>query len=466
MTKKSSFYWAAALPGAVLLATTSFGAAHALDLKEAIQVAVQTNPQISEATQDEEAIQFERKQAQGQYLPRVNLEASTGVRELQNPSRLAIGLSNHVLYPSEVDLTVQQSVFDFGTRRAELERQAARTDGAAKRVLERSEFIALETAREYINYLLQQRIVSTAQANIAYHQKMVDDLASGVNKGAITVADQQQAQERLEAARARLAQAQEDLQAAAIAFQTRTGLTLDSATAPPDFAANVAKTEDDAIGEARTNNPKVKIAQADVDAAEAMIKSAKANMAPNISLEGTGRYGSDVDGFEGHTNDVMGRVVFRWTLYAGGINEANVQEQIRRASQSRYALHQVVREVEDDTRSSWNRLTNQKAVLTSLEAQTKVTNDLMSSYTDQFKVGRRSLLDLLDAQNTQYSATVAMETARYAELFAQYRVLAATGHLLDSFGVDRPAAAKTEARQQFGVPATPPAELQPRHHVD
>lgn len=466
MTKKSSYYWAAALPSALLLTAGSFGVAHALDLKEAIQVAVQTNPQISEATQDQQAIEFERKQAQGQYLPRVNLEASAGGRRLENPSRLALGLDRHTLYPAEVDLTIQQSVYDFGTRRAELERQAARTDGAAKRVLERSEFIALETAREYINYLLQQRIVAQAQTNIAYHQKMAEDLTSGVNKGATSVADQQQAQERLEAARARLAQAQEDLQAAAIAFQTRTGLTLDTATTPPDFAGNTPKTEDEAIGEARNNNPKVKIAMADVDAAEAMIKSAKANMAPNISVEGTGRYGSDIDGFEGHTNDIAGRVVFRWTLYAGGINEANVQEQIRRASQQRYALHQVVREVEDDVRTSWNRMQSQKALLTSLENQTRVSNDLMSSYTDQFRVGRRSLLDLLDAQNTQYSATVAMETARYATLFAQYRVLAATGHLLDAFGVDHPVAAKTEARKQFGVPATPPAELQPRHHVD
>ena len=115
MTKKSPFYWAAALPGALLLSTASFGVAHALDLKEAIQVAVQTNPQISEATQDQQAIEFERKQAQGQYLPRVNLEASAGARELQNPSRLALGLDRHVLYPSEVDLTIQQSVYDFGT---------------------------------------------------------------------------------------------------------------------------------------------------------------------------------------------------------------------------------------------------------------------------------------------------------------------------------------------------------------
>jgi len=117
-------------------------------------------------------------------------------------------------------------------------------------------------------------------------------------------------------------------------------------------------------------------------------------------------------------------------------------------------------------RTSWNRMQSQKALLTSLDAQTKVSNDLMSSYTDQYKVGRRSLLDLLDAQNTQYSATVAQQTAQYATLFAEYRVLAATGHLLDAFGVDRPAAAKTEARKDFGVPATPPAELQPRHHVD
>lgn len=466
MTKKLYPHWAVALPSALLLSTASFGVSHALDLKEAIQVAVQSNPQISEATQDEQAIEFERKQAQGQYLPRVNLEASAGVRRLENPTRKALGLDKNTLYPSEVDLTVQQSVFDFGTRRAELDRQAARTDGAAKRVLERSEFIALETAREYINYLLQQDIVTQAQANIAYHQKLVDDLGSGVNKGSISIADQQQAQERLLAARAKLAQAQEDLQAAAIAFTTRTGLTLDSASTPPDFTSVAPKSEDDAIGQARSNNPRVKIAMADIDAAEAVVRAADANMMPNISLEGTGRYGSDVDGFEGHTNDLQGRVVFRWTLYAGGINEANVQEQVRRASQQRYALHQVVREVEEDTRTSWNRMQNQQLVFASLDQQTHVSGDLMTSYTEQFRVGRRSLLDLLDAQNTQYGATVERETARYAALFAQYRLLAATGHLLDAFGVDKPAAAKTEARQQFGAPATPPAELQPRHHVD
>ena len=208
----------------------------AIDLRDAVQAALNTNPEIRQAVSNKEATRAERKQAQGLYYPRVSVETSAGIRQLRNPSRRRIGLDDNTLYPLEGDLIVDQLLFDMGGREAEIRRQAARTDAAAARVEERSEFVALNVARAYIDYLLQQRLVAIASDNASFHEKLAGDLREGVSKGSISIADQQQAEERLQSARARVTEAREDLDTAAIEFQTLTGVPIDSVTMPPDLS--------------------------------------------------------------------------------------------------------------------------------------------------------------------------------------------------------------------------------------
>ena len=119
------------------------GSALALDLKDAVAVAVSSSPEINTAAQDKQAIEFERRQAQGLWLPRVDLEARGGVESLDNATRRELGIATHTLYPTEGGLTATETLFDSGNRSNELRRQAARTDSAAHHVEERAEFIGL-----------------------------------------------------------------------------------------------------------------------------------------------------------------------------------------------------------------------------------------------------------------------------------------------------------------------------------
>src|SRR5688500_4825908 len=115
----------------------------AVSLQEAIAVAMQSSPEIIQAQRNKEAREYELKRAQGLYLPRVDLEAAAGVRRLENRTRRTLGIADDELYPLEAGLRGEWTVLDFGRRRGELLRQAARVDGASLRVVERSEFIAL-----------------------------------------------------------------------------------------------------------------------------------------------------------------------------------------------------------------------------------------------------------------------------------------------------------------------------------
>ncbi|MFZ2101458.1 MAG: TolC family protein [Oricola sp.] len=436
--------------------------AHAISLKEAVAVAVESNPEIGQALENREAIEFELRQARGLYLPSVDLEASTGVRRLDNPSRRLSGIDDDPLYPSEVSAVLTQKLFDGGGRRAELERQASRVDSASFRVLERSEYIGLQVVREYLEYLVQARIVSEARANLQFHHSIQSSIASGVSAGTLTEADQQQVRERVLAAEARMKEAEEELAAAKIRFLTLVGKPLDKAEQPASVASKLPRTLDQAIGLGRQNNPRVHMANADIDAADALVDSARSNFAPEVSLEGRARYGEDIDGSDGTASDLQARVVAKWNLYRGGIDRANEQEQIRRASEQRLVLHQIHREIEEAVRTSWDRRERQTSLAATLRSQAGENQRLVSSYREQFRVGQRSLLDVLDAQNTRFNVGVLAATAEYASLFAEYRLLASTGQLLSTLNVTSPKQAEAYARTEFNVPPTAATETYAR----
>jgi adhesin transport system outer membrane protein len=156
--------------------------------------------------------------------------------------------------------------------------------------------------------------------------------------------------------------------------------------------------------------------------------------------------------------------VLRWNIFDGGINRAKVQEMVRRASESRFRLHELGRFAEEDVRRAWNSMTTQGKIETELETQSKVSDDLLLSYREQFNVGRRSLLDVLDAQNTRYNVQVRLETSRFSEQFAEYQVLASTNKLLSTMGLSTPTAATSDARGRFDYGPPAPAELQRRRY--
>lgn len=440
----------------------SCGSANALTLKEAIAVAVESNPEIGQAIENREAIEFELRQAKGLYLPSLDFEASTGVRRLDNESRRALDQEDDALYPNEAGLVLTQKLYDNGARRAEVDRQASRVDGASFRVLERSEFIALSVVQDYLEYLLQAQILVQAKQNLGVHQSILGDIRESVEGGALTDADRQQAEERVYAAQSRVIEATEELEQAKIRFFKTVGKPLTNAKQPGSVAKALPRSLDDAIGLARTNNPRVHMATSDIDAAAADVDAARAKFGPEIVAEGRARVGDDIDGDDGDTNDLQARLVLRWNLYRGGIDKANEQEQIRRASEQRMVLHQVYREIEEAVRTSWERRFRQAELASSLAEQASASAQIVVSYREQFKVGQRSLLDVLDAQNTRFNTAVLSDTARFASLFAEYRLLAATGELLRTMNITPPKQADAYARGEFNVPATADTETYAR----
>lgn len=435
-------------------------------MREAVGIAVDSNPEIGEAVSNREAREFELRQARGLWMPRLDLEASIGGEIRNNSTTRANNDTDHLFLRRQGSLVGRQLLFDgFGTD-AEIEHQASRVDSASYRVMERSEFVGLAVIREYLDIIRLRKILGFTRQNIAYHREVLSKIGQGTAGGSISVADRQQAQERLFSAQAKLEEAKEEFKASQTRFIKLVGRTSGKMSRPKSVKRAIPKNLAQAIGRARVNHWTLKFATADIDAAAALIKAAESKYYPRILLEGRGRLGNDLDGVRGRDNDAQANIVVEWNLFNGGIDKANREEQVRSTDEARMRLHTLTREVEESVRLAWDRKVQQRLRLASLRQQAAMTNQLIESYTEQFQIGQRSLLDVLDTQNTRLFTNIAVVTSETAVEFSEYRLLAATGTLLKTLQIDPRSQSWAYAREDAKVPPTPPAEKMHRESPD
>src|SRR4051794_14791164 len=93
----------------------------ALSLREAVATTIDSNPQITQAIENREGIQFELRQARGLYLPRIDFEASAGPRKLEQPGNTSLG-NRDIFHQREAGLVGTWKLFDGGNREGEVER--------------------------------------------------------------------------------------------------------------------------------------------------------------------------------------------------------------------------------------------------------------------------------------------------------------------------------------------------------
>jgi len=447
----------AALLGSVASIAMS-SSAFAMDIKEAMTMAIETSPEIREAAATKEGIEFELQQGRGLYFPRVDLEARAGPQRFDTPGRRIKDIEDDWEFGTEVSATLEQLLFDgFGTD-AEVERQAYRVDASAYRVLERGEVVGLDAAQAYLDVLRQDELHAIAQANVDYHEGKLREINSGVRSGVLGVGDQQQARERLAAARSTLSEFDEAREAARIRYRRVVGMNPVSLSEPSPVTALLPGSLDEAMTMGRQNSPRILFSQADIGTAYAEWKAARAEYFPEVVAEVRGRYSDDQDGVDGYENEVSAQLVARYRLFGGGIDSANVQEQIRHIDERRAVLNREARDLDELVANSWNSMTLVRSRRALLDEQRAEAERVLNSYEREFNVGVRSLLDVLDTQNSLVQTRVSSATARYAELFAEYRVLASMGTLLGSVGIAAPDESAAWAAQNASAPAVPDSE--------
>jgi len=125
-------------------------------------------------------------------------------------------------------------------------------------------------------------------------------------------------------------------------------------------------------------------------------------------------------------------------LLNGGKDKARREETAFLINQAAEIRNNTHRQVEQSVRLSWNALETVNSQMNFFQLHVDSSENSRNAYQQQFSLGQRTLLDLLDSENEVFVARQALVNAQYDQLFAFYRVLNSTGSLLESLHVALP----------------------------
>ncbi|MFA3916720.1 TolC family protein [Ruegeria hyattellae] len=431
--------------------TTLSKPSHALPLEDAILFVLETNPEITAAESNKQAIEFELQQARSFWAPRVELDAFSGGSTNDGNTTPDLSAAEGWIGGYELGVRVSQLLYDGKETRSEIERQAYRIDAAALRVLERSEVLSLEAIRLYADVLRVQSLVKLAYDNRDYHAEVLGRIQRAYDSGVMGIGDLQQAEERLILAEDTIISFEFDLEDVKNLFIAVVGVEAESLSIVPDIRRALPTNLDVALEIARGTNPTIRFLQADVGSSEALSRRTNANAFPKLFLEADGRVGEDVGGYDGDVADARIGLVMRYQ-FQGSSKRAARQEDVRRVSESRARLLAQTRRVETEVRQSYAVYRSAQRRTKKISAQVNIAQKLRETYEQEFTVGQRSLLDVLNTQNALFQAEANLVNAKSAENYVRYRILASIGVLLKSLGIEPPEDSKVYARDEMNVP--------------
>ena len=413
--------------------------------QEVVQLAVETNPQVGTIAKRKDAADAAVSAARGAYFPKIDFLYGSGTERSQNTSTLATQPGFVRMHRRQEGVVLNQMLFDGMGTPAEVDRRRAISDAAAHRVYATAEEIALQAIDAYIDVVKNKELVNFAKENMAAHQRTFDQVKLRSDKGVGRRADLEQVEARTALASANVSSAESSLRDAEIAFLKVVGRNPINLASVPD-PKNIPNTVDAAVKAGFENHPTLKSSQSDVEQASAQRELARSFWFPRLEFEASYTNNRNLDGVAGPNRDRLLMLYLKWNLFRGGFDYHRLKETALQIDEATEISRNTNRQVENAVRLAYNAFATARDRVPSLARYVKSSDATRAAYAQQFAIGQRTLLDLLDAENEYFTARSTEATGRYIQLSAKYRVLNAMGQLLATLEVKAPEQAALRER--------------------
>jgi len=335
--------------------------------------------------------------------------------------------------PSTASLTVSQTIFngfqtDNQTRRAESNVYSQRE------TLRFTELTVLYNAvQAYMNVLSNTATLELNRNNVEVLEEQLRQTRDRFNVGEVTRTDVAQAEARLAGARSQVSTAESTLRTSIGIYRQNIGVEPRQLAPGRPLDRFVPASLDAAIAIGLREHPQIVSAIHAVDAAEAQVKVLEGQLAPNLSLQGslsqvydqTGPNQSYFVGFVGGRLNIP--------IYEGGQTYAQIRQAKETVGQTRILVDQVRDQVRAQIVSFWGLLEAAKAQVIAAQAQVQANEVALNGVREEARVGQRTTLDVLNAQQELLNSRVNLILAQRDRVIYSYGVVQAIGQLTARF---------------------------------
>jgi adhesin transport system outer membrane protein len=425
-------------------------------LRDAARKAVVSNPEVQARWHAFLASKEEQDSVRGGFFPKVDLSASIGLERQDRP-----GTTTGTYTHTNATLTLNQMLFDGFFTKSEVNRLGYAKLVRYYELVDASENIALEAVRAYIDVVRARELVELAKVNYVEHRQTQEQLGKRAEAGVSRRVDLEQATGRLALAESNLLTEMNNLHDVSSRYLRIVGETPPASTPSPSdnlSSTPLPATVNDALVRAFAANPALHAAVENVRAGEALVNTRKAPYYPRLDFKVLQSVDRNLDGVRGRSSDSIVQLVLNYNLYRGGADNARLFQAIENLNQAKDLREKACRDLRQTLSIAFNDVQRLKDQLEFLNQHALSTEKAREAYRQQFDIGQRTLLDLLDTQNEYYEAARAYVNARFNRITAQARTLNGMGRLMAAIEVSRPdlPASKDVGQDREGID---PAEM-------
>ncbi len=407
---------------------------YALGLNDYVVDSITSHPVVREQVHVFRQVDRDLDIANSGWRPSVDLEASSGTYETESP---ATSQQNREYESNRVELSVTQNLFNGFDTKFQTKQAHARISSALFEIFDTADNIALEAVQAYTDMLKQQKLVELAETNVSSHERILSQIRERSNSGVGRRSELEQTEGRVARAHASLIAQQNNFQDAATRMHEVLGRYVQlSRLDEPTLPVHPESTLDESIDLALKNHPAVKVASFNVQAAIFDSSRAKRNNYPKLDLRLAKEVGDDIGGFDGDTDELSLVLNLSFNLYRGGADHAEERKKVSVVHQNQEFAARVRRQVINTLRLAWVADESLSKQLKYLTMYIKNSRQTVISYGEEFFIGQRDLIDLLDAESELNSAQNQYANAYFELMAARFRIKEAMGELFPALSLD------------------------------
>lgn len=402
-----------------------------LTLQESVSEVINTNPIVQERLKNFRITQQDLNIAESEYYPQIDLRVSGGYNnagEISNRVR-DIDYTNY-----ESSITLTQNLFDgFGTMH-KVDFEESRILAAGYKYIETSNDMAFKMTMAYIDVLKAHKLLQTARENVQINRDIYKKVKELFDSGLTTDSEVKKIESSLSLARSNLTVQRNNVQDKEYGFKRVLGRMPKIAEMQfPNFDTEMPSSIERAALYAIENNPSLLVSRYNIKGSQSLYKQRQKDYYPKLDLivdQTFNEANPSSNGFNNLDDRFRARVVLTYNLFRGGADKANVQKHISMVNQEIELQRDLKRQVIEGLELSWNSYIMTEAQLVDLREYSKFSETTLDLYSEEYNLGRRTLLDLLTAQNDVINSRSQVIQAEFDVLSARYRILDAMGLLV------------------------------------
>ena len=394
------------------------GPASAETLREAMAAAYANNPTLNAERAALRATDEGVPQALAGYRPVVSAGATAGVTSS----------GGSVLYPRSISVSVEQPIFlgHRTTNSVKIAETAVLAGREALRNVEQNTLLA--AAQAFMGVVRAQAILNVRRENLDFLAEQVRAAEDRLRVGEGTRTDVAQTRASQAAGQAEFNSAAAQLNTAIAVYQQVIGHEPRSLGAAPPVDGLLSRSLNAALADAMTAHPAILASGYNIDVAEFNVKVTEGEMLPSVTVTGSLSHSADSGGPGASSSaQLMGRLSV--PIYEGGRTSSRVRAGKEVLGQRRIELDAARDQVRQAVISAWGGLDAARAQIRAAEAQIAAEQLVLSGVIEERRVGQRTTLDVLNAQQNLLDARLLLINAQHDRVIASYSLLAAVGML-------------------------------------